>query len=121
MYTFMKQIRLHEVLIIFYEHFSVCIVSSKTQFLSNQIVLAVKTARQKVSNLIIQKLTDLPISFPSSLLITALYNGIQLGRVYSTTDCCCRARFDTIYCPDELARKGVVVSSNLLIELCAVI
>ena len=34
---------------IFYEHFSVCIVSSKTQFLSNQIVLAGKPARQKKS------------------------------------------------------------------------
>ena len=36
-----KQIRLHDILIIFYKHFSVCIVSSKTRFLSIQIYLAI--------------------------------------------------------------------------------
>ncbi len=50
-----------------------------------------------------------------SFCFTALYNGVQLGKVYSSTDCCCKARFDTIYCPDELARKGVVVSSKMII------
>ena len=44
--------------------------------------------------------------------LSALYNGVQLGKVYSSTDCFCKARFDTIYCPDELARKGVVVSDS---------
>ncbi|XP_033642929.1 transmembrane protein 268-like isoform X1 [Asterias rubens] len=44
--------------------------------------------------------------------VPALYNGVELGQVYSMTECCCRARFDTIYCPDELARKGVMVPQS---------
>ncbi|XP_071948405.1 uncharacterized protein [Antedon mediterranea] len=36
----------------------------------------------------------------------ALYNGVKLGDVRSTTNGC-RSRFDTIYCPDEIARRGV--------------
>ncbi|XP_033095470.1 uncharacterized protein LOC117100029 [Anneissia japonica] len=39
----------------------------------------------------------------------ALYNGVKLGDIRSTTNGC-RSRFDTIYCPDEIARRGVNVS-----------
>ncbi|XP_022084280.1 transmembrane protein 268-like isoform X2 [Acanthaster planci] len=41
--------------------------------------------------------------------IPALYNGVELGQVSSMSECCCQARFDTVYCPDELARKGVMI------------
>ncbi|XP_071498565.1 transmembrane protein 268-like [Diadema antillarum] len=41
--------------------------------------------------------------------VPALYNGAELATIRSRTECCCKARFDTIYCPDELARKGVQV------------
>lgn len=44
--------------------------------------------------------------------VPALYNGAQLATIRSRTDCCCKARFDTIYCPDELARKGVQVAQQ---------
>ncbi|XP_063966026.1 uncharacterized protein LOC129277815 [Lytechinus pictus] len=41
--------------------------------------------------------------------VPALYNSAHLATIQSSTDCCCKARFDTIYCPDELARKGVQI------------
>ncbi|XP_071821381.1 uncharacterized protein [Apostichopus japonicus] len=39
----------------------------------------------------------------------ALVNGLELGQSSSTSHCFCKARFDTVYCPAGLARKGVII------------
>ncbi|KAJ8038681.1 hypothetical protein HOLleu_16173 [Holothuria leucospilota] len=42
----------------------------------------------------------------------ALVNGLELGQSSSTSHCVCKARFDTVYCPAGLARKGVVIPQH---------